>query len=758
MDRAARLDMSTIGRDIISGMVVFLVALPLCLGVALASGAPLLSGILAGIIGGILVGTLSGSQTSVSGPAAGLAAIVAAQIGNLGFDAFLLAVLIAGAIQIVLGLAQAGFIGAFFPSSVIKGLLAAIGLLLILKQIPHVFGHDPDPEGEMSFFQPDKQNTFTELIDIFANFHPGAALIGLASLALLAIWESYRPLKKSIVPAPLIVVLLGVVLNEIFERLGGMLAIEPEHLVQVGDLAESIRQPDFSLWNSSAIYVAAATIAIVASLETLLNLEAVDKIDPQQRSSPPNRELIAQGFGNMAAGLLGGIPVTSVIVRSSVNINAGGQTKLSTIVHGMLLLFCVVFVPSMLNRIPLASLAAILLVTGIKLVTPGLVKQMWVAGRYQFIPFAVTVLAIVFTDLLIGVALGLVVSTSFILHSNLRRPLRRIVEKHLGGDVLRIELASQVSFLNRAALADTLWSVKRGGHVLIDARNTVYIDPDVLDLIRDYKEHTAPAHGVSVSLLGFRSKYLLKDQIQYVDYSTREIQSQITAEQVMQILKDGNERFRTGQPLTRDRGRQIDATAEGQHPIAVVLSCIDSRTPAEIVFDLGLGDIFSVRLAGNITSRKVVGSMEFGCVIAGAKLIFVMGHTRCGAIKAAMQFACSEQTVAEATGCQQLDHVVAGIRPVIDDSTCRQLERASYEDKARIENDIVRRNVFHSISSILQESAILRQLVEEKKIAIAGGVYDVVTGKIEFLSFSDRPTLIRESERTAVLADGQAAR
>ena len=504
---------SDLSRDLTAGLVVFLVALPLCLGVALASNAPLLSGVLAGIVGGILVGILSGSHTSVSGPAAGLTAVVAAQIASLGsFEAFLLAVVIAGLIQIALGLARAGFLAAFFPSSVIKGLLAAIGVILILKQIPHVLGHDPDPEGDMAFLQPDDENTFSELGRLLGDIQPGAAVIGLVSIALLVVWDRWRSLKRSNIPAPLVVVLLGVGISLVFRRLGGRWVIEPSHLVQV-PVADSLAgffgllpTPDFSQWSNPAVYIAAVTIAAVASLETLLNLEAVDKLDPQRRTSTPSRELMAQGIGNVVAGLIGGLPITSVIVRSSVNINAGGRTKLATIVHGVLLLVSVVFLPAWLNLIPLSCLAAILLVTGVKLASPALVRRMWDEGRYQFVPFALTVVAIVLTDLLIGVLIGLAVSIGFILRSNVRRPLRRIVEKHLGGEVVHIELANQVSFLNRAALARVLDEVPRGGHVLLDAQNTDYIDPDVLDLIRDFKEQTAPARGVEVSLLGFRRR------------------------------------------------------------------------------------------------------------------------------------------------------------------------------------------------------------------------------------------------------------
>ena len=732
---------ATLPRDITSGVVVFLVALPLCLGVALASGAPLFSGVLAGIVGGILVGLLSGSQTSVSGPAAGLTAVVAAQILSLGsFPAFLLAVVLAGLIQIGLGLARAGFIAAFFPSSVIKGLLAAIGVILILKQIPHVFGHDPDPEGDMAFQQPDDENTFSELARTIGDIHPGAAAIGLLSIVVLFVWGKWKPLKNSPVPAPLIVVLLGVGISLLFRQFGGAWVIEPSHLVQV-PVADSLagffgflQLPDFSQWANPAVYIAAATIAVVASLETLLNLEAVDKLDPQQRTSPPSRELLAQGIGNVTAGLIGGLPITSVIVRSSVNINAGGKTKLAAIVHGVLLLVSVAFLPMWLNVIPLSCLAAILLVTGVKLASPALVKQMWNEGRYQFIPFAVTVVAIVLTDLLIGVLIGLAVSIGFILNSNMRRPMRRFVEKHLGGDVLHIELANQVSFLNRAALSSVLDEVPRNGHVLLDAQNTDYIDPDVLDLIRDFKEVSGPARGVEVSLVGFRSKYQFDDQIQYVDYSTRDLQDSLTPPQVLQILKDGHERFRTGRRLTRDLGRQVRATAEGQHPLAVVLSCIDSRTPAELIFDLGMGDIFSVRIAGNVTSRKVLASVEYGCAVAGAKLILVMGHTRCGAVTAAVNLIGDVRTPAEATGCQHLDHIVNDIQQSTDPIACRGAKEVPAAEKQSFVDAVARRNVLRVVEQMRKQSQTLDGLVREGRIAIVGAMYDVVTGEIEFLA------------------------
>lgn len=728
-------------RDLIAGTVVFLVALPLCLGIALASGATPFSGLLTGIIGGLVVGFLSGSQTSVSGPAAGLTAIVAAQIALLGsFQTFLLALVIAGIIQMALGLTRAGFLSAFIPSSVIKGLLAAIGVILILKQIPHLLGHDNDPSGEMVFDQPDHQNTFSEIATLFSGeIQAGAAIIGLVSLALLVLWDQSKTLKKSIVPAPLLVVVLGVGLQIAFKYLGGFWELADSHLVQV-PVAKSLTEfcgflttPDFSKWNNPAIYSAGVTIAIVASLETLLNLEAVDKLDPRQRESPPSRELLAQGVGNVLCGLCGGIPMTSVIVRGSVNIGAGGQTRVAAIFHGVLLLVCVLLFPVVLNLIPLSCLASILVHTGFKLANPKLFQQMWSEGRYQFIPFAVTLVGIVVTDLLIGILIGLGISLAFILNSSFRRPLRRVVEKHLGGEVLHIELANQVSFLNRAALEHALRTAPRGMHVLLDAHNTDYIDPDILSLIREFREKTAPVLGVRVSLRGFREKYNLEDEIQFVDYSTRELQSKLNSAEVLRILQEGNIRFRTGHRLPRDLGRQLKATSKGQHPLAVVLSCIDSRSPAELIFDLGLGDIFSVRVAGNVISPKILGSIEYGCAVAGAKLVIVVGHTFCGAVTAAVDLACAHRSPEQETGCQHLKHIVEDIQRCTNDHECQKLSFATSDEKARMVDTIAERNVARTVRDIVEHSSTLRALAQQGRIAVVGAMYDVTTGEIKVL-------------------------
>ncbi len=730
---------SSLTKDLAGGLVVFLGALPLCLGIALASGAPMLAGLVSGVVGGLLVAWLSGSHTSVSGPAAGMVAVVLAQVAVLGsYEAFLVAVILAGAIQILLGALRAGFIAAFFPSNVIKGLLAAIGVILILKQIPHVVGHDANPEGDMGFLQSDGQNTFTELFASLINLEPGATVIGLVSLAVLLAWDRSR-FKNSLVPAPLVVVLLGVVVNLAMKSTGSSWAIEASHLVQVptaaslGEFFRALPSPDLKAFGDPAIIMAAVTIAAVASLETLLNLEAVDKIDPRKRVSPPNRELMAQGAGNMVSGLLGGLPLTSVIVRSSVNINAGAATRLSAFFHGVLLCLLVLFAPAWLNQIPLASLAAVLLFTGLKLASPGLFRQMWSEGRSQFVPFIVTTVAIVFTDLMTGVLIGLATSLAFILHSNYRRPLLRFMEHHVSGDVLRIEFSNQVSFLNRAVLEQALESVPVNGHVVLDARNTDYVDPDILDLIEDFRRQTAPARNLKVSLVGFKDRYVMEDEIQYVDVSTREVQAQLTPERVLQFLKEGNERFVTGRRLTRDLARQVDATSAAQYPMAVVLSCIDSRSPVELIFDMGVGDAFVSRIAGNVAKEKVLGSMEFACAVAGARLVLVMGHTSCGAVKAAVDLFETGNTASKATGCEHLDALVNEIQKSIVPGTKPHGDWVTTETKLIYVDDVAKRNVATTIAYIRSASRTLRELEAAGKIAILGSMYDIKTGQVTYL-------------------------
>ncbi len=740
MQRTSYFSPAIVARDLLASLIVSLVALPLCLGIALASGAPLFSGIVAGIVGGIVVGLLSGSHTSVSGPAAGLTAIVAAQITILGsFEALLLAVMLAGLLQIGLGILRAGTLSAFFPSAVIKGLLAAIGVILIIKQIPYLLGCDMQSTGEL----PAHPHLFNDLSRIFTgDIHPGACVIGLFSLLLLILWDQFPRLKKSLVPAPLLVVLVGVGLAELFNNMGGTLAMTESARLQVqvpvaGNLTEFLgflRFPDFSRILDTPVFLAGLTICLVASLETLLNLDAVDKIDKYQRVSPPNRELFAQGVGNLTCGLLGGLPLTSVIIRGSVNINAGARTKMSAVYHGCLLLISVLLLPRALNMIPLSCLAAILLMTGFKLASSRLVLQMWSEGRTQFLPFIITMLAIVMTDLLIGIGIGLGVSLAFILNSNLRRPIHRIYERHISGDVLHIVLANQVSFLNRAALEAALREVPQGGHVLLDARQTNYIDPDILALIREFRDLTAPVYEIQVSLRGFRKEYRLQDKILFRDYSTRELQQQLTPDQVLKLLQSGNERFVTGERLDRDWNQLRNHEATRQHPMAVILGGIDSRAPTELIFDLGLGDAYSVRVAGSVTGEHVYASLEYACVIGGAKLIVVMGHSRSSMVESAVRQACSPQQAASLTGCPSLAPTLQALQESITAEQCRDWENLSEEARLSLVNEVARRNVLRSVRKIIEESTPLRNLINQGQLGIIAAMLDVVSGRVEFLA------------------------
>lgn len=728
-------------QDFTAGMVVFLVALPLCLGIALASNAPIISGILSGIVGGIVVGYLSGSHTSVSGPAAGLAAVIAAQIITLGsFRVFLVALVIAGLLQVAMGFLRVGFIAEFFPSSVIKGLLAAIGLLMILKQLPHLFGWDKDYEGDMAFAQADHENTFSELISMVQNLHPAALLIGFLSLALIICWSKSSKLKNSKLPVSLLVVATGASLVVFFSGLSAYWAIEAEHRVllpEVNGLKDILGFfvfPDFSALANPQVYVAGATLALVASLETLLNLEAIDKLDPEQRKSPTSRELIAQGVGNIVLGLIGGLPVTSVVVRGSVNVQAGAKSKNATIIHGLFLMVCVILLPGTLNLIPLSCLAAILIVSGWKLISPKVIRQNWDEGLTQFIPFITTIVAIMFTDLLVGVLIGLATSIFFILHSHYQRSVRVINEKRIDGEILRIELAEQVSFLNRASLAKTLDQIPKSSRIILDASNTDYLDTDIIDMIVDFRDNQAPAKDILVSMVGFKASYELKDQILYQDHTTDELRDKLSPKDILHIIKEGNLRMVEDRRLQRNLHRQIKGTSKGQYPLAVALSCIDSRAPVELVFDLGIGDIFSIRMAGNVVSQQVLGSMEFACVVAGAKLILIMGHTSCGAIAAAADLSKAEQTAHDVFGCKHLDPIMDDIKNVIKEAGLKDVPKKGHPDRQAFERELTTANIQQTMRFIKERSKIIHQLLSEQKIDMVGCIYDVSSGTVDFLA------------------------
>lgn len=718
---------TTLKNDIPAGVVVFLVALPLCLGIALASGAPLLSGIISGIIGGIIVGFLSRSQTSVSGPAAGLAAVVLAAITRLGsFEVFSAALIIAGLLQLGAGLLKGGFIANYIPSNVIKGLLAAIGILLILKQIPQALGYDNTDKDDFAFIQKNGENTFSHLFNTFFHVTPGAVIISLLSILVLVFWDK-TPLKKvKFFPASLFVVALGIGLNAAFRAFSPALFLQQSHLVTIpatgiNDLSNFLKFPALTAFSNFNVWITAVTLTIVASLETLLNLEAVDNIDPHKRQSPPNRELVAQGIGNTIAGLVGGLPVTSVIVRSSVNINAGTQSKFSTVLHGVLLLMAILFLSPFINLIPFASLAAILIFTGYKLAKISIFKEMYAKGWNQLIPFMVTIVAIIFTDLLIGIIIGLGVSLFYLLKSNYKNPFTIEKEQLATGETIRIELPNQVSFLNKASIKDTLWGVPDNANVVIDATYADFIDNDVLELFKDFKDVRAPEKNIKLNIIGVKEKYNLSDHIQFVNVLDREAQEQLSPQQILDILIKGNERFLAGKWSDKNFRHQVNVTSSGQFPMAVIISCIDSRTSPEIVFDANLGDLISIRIAGNIISEEIIGSIELSLKKVGTKLIVVMGHSNCGAVSTALADVSAGIT----------NTITQKIKPAIDKARMLVSADGNADNAASLLKKAEHLNVENSVAAILGSSNYISEQKRKGTIGVVAAYYDTATGKVE---------------------------
>lgn len=522
--------------DFPAGLVVFLVALPLCLGIAMASGAPLFSGIIAGIVGGLVVGAISNSHISVSGPAAGLTAIVLSAILSLGsFEVFLTAVFLSGLIQLALGFLKAGTISNYFPNNVIEGMLAGIGIIIFIKQIPKALGSDVEIGGGLAIF--------TDIAKAFTQIQTGVIVITIVSLIILITWNKVEALKKlKLLPGALVAVIAGTVLNEIFIAIGSPLAItSSKYLVELPvvtsfeefkgifilpDFLHFSEGINFTSFANKEVWVVALTIAIVASIETLLCIEASDRMDPQKRLTNTNLELKAQGAGNMVSALFGGLPMTSVVVRSSANANAGAKSKMSTIIHGVLLLVSVLSIPFLLNKIPLAVLAAVLLVIGYRLARPAVFKHFYGRGKYQFIPFLVTVLVVVFTDLLTGVALGMLISIFAVLRGNMKRAYYFRKEEYEDGDIIHIHLAQEVSFLNKAAILLTLDAIPENSKVIINASDTVYIAHDILDSLREFRDIRAPLNDIDVSLIGFKDEYDLENtntDVQHVSVEHKEI-------------------------------------------------------------------------------------------------------------------------------------------------------------------------------------------------------------------------------------------
>lgn len=511
--------------DIPAGIVVFFVALPLCLGIALASGAPLFSGLIAGIIGGIVVGALSGSKIGVSGPAAGLAAIVLVAIGDLGgFQNFLVAVVLAGLIQILFGVLKAGVIGYFFPSSVIKGMLTGIGIIIILKQIPHFFGYDLSPEGTDSFVESTGENTFSAIAHIFDNITLGSFAIGAIGLAIILFWDNVLSKKArffKIVQGPLVAVALGIIFY-LLTKSNETLSISSSHLVSVlipDDVSSFIGQfsfPNFAVITNTDVWVVAFTMALVASLETLLCVEATDKLDPDKNVTPTNRELLAQGAGNVISGLIGGLPITQVIVRSSANIQSGGKSKFSAIFHGFLLLASVILIPRLLNQIPLSVLAAILLVVGYKLAKPSLFRKMYALGWKQSVPFFVTVAGIVFTDLLVGISIGLMVGVVVILLKSYQNShFLHIEDKSNGKHKIKMTLAEEVTFFNKGAILKELDSLPRDTYLELNLLKTRYLDYDIIEILEDFSVK-AKERNIDIQLVSKRG--VVENPTSYIEF------------------------------------------------------------------------------------------------------------------------------------------------------------------------------------------------------------------------------------------------
>lgn len=730
--------LSNLKFDLPASFVVFFVALPLCLGIALASGAPLFSGIIAGVIGGIVIGSISGSSIGVSGPAAGLTAIVLAAIATLGtYEDFLLAVVLSGAIQIIFGLLKAGIIGYYFPTSVIKGMLTGIGIIIILKQIPHFFGYDVDPEGDWEFIQFDGENTFTEILVSLNHITLGSTIIAFISLSVMLFWDKILSKKHQffkVIQGAFVAVILGIFYQILFGH-HEIIGINSTHLVNV-PVPNSINEffdvfsfPNFSSLGNSQIWIIAFTIALVGSLETLLSVEATDRIDPLKRVTPTNRELFAQGTGNILSGLIGGLPITQVIVRSSANAQSGGRTKMSAIIHGFLLLFAVILIPSTLNLIPLSVLASILLVVGYKLATPVLFKKMYKLGKKQFIPFIITVLVIVFKDLLWGISIGLAFSVMQVLFNSYKNSFFINKNELDSNKLLNISLAEEVSFLNKGAILRELEAIPEGSNLNIDIRNNRFIDHDIIELFDDFITKSKD-NNIKINIVTKNEDII--EPTNFNSYFFGEVKEtkarkkinllNLTPDEALEFLKEGNHRFQNNLKANRNLLNQVNETSEGQFPFAAILSCIDSRVSAELVFDQGLGDIFSIRIAGNFVNPDILGSMEFSCKVAGSKLIVVMGHTNCGAIKGA----CDNVELGNLTG------LISKIKPAVNNIIIPKEFELRNSSNIEFVNNVAKENIKLTMERIRNESAILKEMEEKGEIKIVGCLYNIENGVADF--------------------------
>jgi carbonic anhydrase len=719
-------------RDFLASISVFFVSITLSMGIAIACNIPVISGIISGFIGGVVVGILSKSHTSVSGPDGSLIAIIILAISSIkSYDVFLCAVIFAGIVQILFAVFRFGIIANYIPSSVIRGFLGAIGIIIIIKQLPHLIGYDADIQGDLSFFDIKGNNSISSILKGFIHGTNSALYIGLLSLILIFALNKYNNKIRILrsIPSAIFVVLFGILLAIILGKFS--FHTHQDMFVQIGNLDQlslkeiffQIPRPKFEFSNIN-VYIYGLYIAFIASIGSMLNIESADKLDPKKRYTDPNKELLAQGIGNAMCGLFGGMPIASGAMRTSVNITSNAQTKLSAIIHGVWILLASLFLCNLINKIPLASLAAVLIATGYRLIKISVLKDMYKRGPDQFIPFILTLISIVFVDVVLGIVMGISIGIFFVLKSHYKNPFNLKKEQHHVGEILRIDLPQQVSFLNKNAFVEFLNAIPRKSKIVIDASHTRYIDYDILNLIKEFKVIRAPLKNIKVNLIGFKKRYKLdKNQsiIQFTDVVTKDLQEKLNPNDVIKILKDGNERFMKNKRLSRDLMTQVKHTSANQSPMAVVLSCIDSRSVVEAIFDLGFGDIFSIRMAGNIVNQDVVGNMEFACKVAGAKLIVVLGHTNCGAIKAA----CDDVRLDNLNN--SLDMIKSSIKH--EDHT---------HDNRNSSNDIFVKNVTYinakeMTKRVIESSEIIKQMLQSGAIKIVYGVYDIETGVVDMI-------------------------
>ena len=709
--------------DFPASIAVFLVAIPLCLGIAHASGAPLVSGIIAGIIGGIVIGFLSGSQLSVSGPAAGLTAIVLAGIHELkSYEAFLLALIVAGILQILFGILKAGIISNYIPTSVIKGLLAAIGIILILKQIPHVLGYDVEQFGvqEYSLTEEDMQDgiqkglsTFTLILYAIKNIDIGVLLIGVSSIGFLYLWEKKYSRKYPFIPGSLLIVIMGIGFNELYRLLDSGMVLSGNHLVRlpvitdVESLLYTVRSPDFSRIGDPDVYRVGLVVSLVASLETLLSIEAIDKLDPKRSVSPVNRELVAQGIGNTMNGFFGGLPVTSVIVRSSVNLNSGGKTKYSAILHGVFLLVSFLFIPDLLNKIPIATLAAILCYTGYKLATPTILWEIYRAGWSQFVPCTVTTIAIVFSDLLTGTIIGSSTALIFILKDVYNSPVLKVRRDEIKSKV-KVFLGENLTFLHKAKVSEVLKEVPEDFELIIDGKDSLYIDMDILEMFKDYRKH-AEDSNIQLKFLNF--KYLEKENPEKTPDNT-------SYEELLENNRDW------AWQKTQDDREFFKKLSIGQEPNFLVISCSDSRVPIGTITKAEPGEMFVHRNIANQVNKNDTNMMsiiQFGIQVLKIKQIIVCGHYGCGGIRASI-------SSTSLTG--DLDKWVDPIRKLHEKHSH---EFNMIEDQREKEDLLVEYNVLEQAHNILNLDFVKKSIQETGFPCVYAWVYDLHTGLIKEL-------------------------